>query len=53
MLFKVKSEYNHENPLYYHIDKVAVDRKEGNMAYVYDIDDGNYFWIEIKKLELV
>jgi hypothetical protein len=52
-LFRIKPEFQNDDSLYYHIDKVAVERKHGDMAYVYDISDGNYFWINKDKLEIV
>jgi hypothetical protein len=52
LLFRVKKEYLKENPIYYHIDKVAINSKDGDMVRVHDINDGNEFWVHQAKLEL-
>lgn len=52
-LFRIKSEYNREDSLYYHIDKLVIDEVDDEMVKVHDIDDGNEFWIAKNKLELV
>jgi hypothetical protein len=51
-LFRIKKEHSNEDSLYYHIDKVAIEEKDGDMVKVFDIDDGNSFWINSNKLEL-
>lgn len=53
ILFTIKQEYANENPLYHHINEVMVDEKDGEMVKVHDIHDGNSFWIEANKLEIV
>jgi len=50
--FRIRKEFERENSLYYHIDEVKISETDGEMVRVYDIHDGNEFWIEKRKLEL-
>lgn len=51
--FVIKKEYVNESPLYYHINEVVIDERDGEMVKVHDVYDGNSFWIESKKIEIV
>ncbi|GIN22611.1 hypothetical protein [Siminovitchia fordii] len=50
--FKIKQEHQHEDSLYYHINEVVIEEEDGGMVKVYDVHDGNEFWIDKNKLEL-
>lgn len=53
LTYRIKAEYNSENPIYSFIDEVIITRLNGNIAEVIDIHDGNEFRINIGKLEVV
>ena len=50
--YRIKSEYERDDSLYYHIGEVKIIEKDGDMVRVFDIHDGNEFWINVRKLEL-
>lgn len=53
MLFRIKQEFQHENPLYYYIDTLKVSRDYGDCVLVFDIHEGLEFTISKHKLEWV
>lgn len=53
MEYTIKKGHERDHSLYYHVHKLKIIQKSGDMVKVYDTADGLEFWIERRKLEEV